>query len=86
MEKGYPRIHGFVYDIGEGLLQRLDVDFKTIIKKYDTQRHSHRHNTFHPHLSLRVTTASAMREIGVLPPPCIAATCRYQLLPLPTLV
>lgn len=33
MEAGFPRIHGFVYDVGEGLLRKLDIDFKAEIKK-----------------------------------------------------
>mmetsp|Transcript_26541 Transcript_26541/g.38053 ORF Transcript_26541/g.38053 Transcript_26541/m.38053 type:complete len:467 (-) Transcript_26541:401-1801(-) len=31
---GRPRIHGFVYDIENGLLKHLDIDFKTQIQKY----------------------------------------------------
>ncbi|KAM3573088.1 hypothetical protein VYU27_004900, partial [Nannochloropsis oceanica] len=33
VEAGIPRIHGFVYDIGEGLLRKLDIDFRTEVKK-----------------------------------------------------
>ncbi len=33
VEAGFPRIHGFVYDVGEGLLRKLDIDFKAEIKK-----------------------------------------------------
>jgi len=28
---GFPRIHGFVYDISEGIIQELDIDFKSKI-------------------------------------------------------
>jgi len=31
---GRPRIHGFVYDISNGLLKHLDIDFKSQLKKY----------------------------------------------------
>jgi carbonic anhydrase len=31
---GRPRIHGFVYDIKNGLLKHLDIDFKSQLKKY----------------------------------------------------
>lgn len=31
---GRPRIHGMVYDISDGLLQYLDIDFKEQIRKY----------------------------------------------------
>lgn len=30
---GFPRIHGFVYDIGEGLLKKLNIDFKAEVAK-----------------------------------------------------
>jgi carbonic anhydrase len=33
VEAGFPRIHGFVYDVGEGLLRKLDIDFKSEVKK-----------------------------------------------------
>jgi len=33
-EKGYPRIHGMVYDIGNGYLRELDIDFRPLLKKY----------------------------------------------------
>ncbi|CAM9957942.1 unnamed protein product, partial [Sphacelaria rigidula] len=29
-----PKIHGWVYDVGTGLLKRLDIDFKSEIRKY----------------------------------------------------
>jgi carbonic anhydrase len=32
-ETGYPRIHGFVYDIGEGLIKDLKFDFKGHMKR-----------------------------------------------------
>jgi hypothetical protein len=31
---GRPRIHGMVYDIADGMLKYLDIDFKSQIKKY----------------------------------------------------
>jgi len=31
---GRPRIHGFVYDIKNGLLKHLDIDFKSQVKQY----------------------------------------------------
>ena len=31
---GRPRIHGFVYDIKNGLLKHLDIDFRSQVKKY----------------------------------------------------
>lgn len=34
-EHGFPRIHGFVYDIGEGIMHELDYqNFKDIIRQY----------------------------------------------------
>ncbi|TFJ86371.1 hypothetical protein NSK_002579 [Nannochloropsis salina CCMP1776] len=33
VEAGIPRIHGFVYDVGEGLLRKLAIDFRTEVKK-----------------------------------------------------
>ena len=33
---GRPRIHGMVYDIADGKLQYLDIDFKSQIKKYQS--------------------------------------------------
>jgi len=32
--KGYPRIHGMVYDISNGYLRELDIDFRPLLKKY----------------------------------------------------
>jgi carbonic anhydrase len=33
---GYPRIHGLVYDLKNGLLKKLDVDFKAYAEKYQS--------------------------------------------------
>jgi carbonic anhydrase len=33
-ERGRPRVHGMVYDIGTGELKHLDIDFKKVLKKY----------------------------------------------------
>ncbi|CAM9279750.1 unnamed protein product [Hapterophycus canaliculatus] len=32
-EKGGPHVHGIVFDVGEGLVKELDVDFKSLIQK-----------------------------------------------------
>lgn len=32
-EKGGPHVHGMVFDVGEGLVKELDVDFKTLVNK-----------------------------------------------------
>jgi hypothetical protein len=31
---GYPRVHGLVYDVGEGHLKELDLDFQAYIQEY----------------------------------------------------
>lgn len=32
-EKGGPHVHGMVFDVGEGLVKELDVDFKSLVNK-----------------------------------------------------
>lgn len=32
-EKGGPHVHGMVFDVGEGLVKELDVDFKSLVQK-----------------------------------------------------
>lgn len=32
-EKGGPHVHGMVFDVGEGLVKELDVDFKSLVSK-----------------------------------------------------
>lgn len=32
-EKGGPHVHGMVFDVGEGLVKELDVDFKALVTK-----------------------------------------------------
>ena len=32
--RAYPRVHAVVYDVGEGLLKKLDINFKDEIDKY----------------------------------------------------
>lgn len=31
---GYPRVHGLVYELKEGILKQLDIDFEGYIEKY----------------------------------------------------
>ena len=33
-EVGYPRVHGLVYDIGSGVLKKLPIDFRPVVRKY----------------------------------------------------
>jgi len=33
---GFPRIHGLVYNIGDGELKELDINFKDYVKKYSS--------------------------------------------------
>jgi len=42
VEAGIPRIHGFVYDIGEGLLRKLDIDFRTEVGREGGRREAGR--------------------------------------------
>ena len=32
-DTGFPRVHGFVYDIGEGMLKMLDVNLDKMIEQ-----------------------------------------------------
>ncbi|CAN0467815.1 unnamed protein product [Laminaria digitata] len=30
---GFPHVHAMVFDVGQGLVKELDIDFKSIIRK-----------------------------------------------------
>lgn len=32
-KNGYPYVHAMVFDVGQGLVKELDIDFKAIIRK-----------------------------------------------------
>lgn len=32
-KKGFPYVHAMVFDVGQGLVKELDIDFKAIIRK-----------------------------------------------------
>lgn len=45
---GFPRIHGLVYNLQDGELKELDVDFKSYIKKYSSVYKLHSFNSDDP--------------------------------------
>ncbi|TYZ63687.1 hypothetical protein PybrP1_001327 [[Pythium] brassicae (nom. inval.)] len=45
---GFPRIHGLVYNLSDGELKELDVDFKAYIKKYNSIYKLHSFNSADP--------------------------------------
>uniref|UniRef100_K3WH46 Carbonic anhydrase n=1 Tax=Globisporangium ultimum (strain ATCC 200006 / CBS 805.95 / DAOM BR144) TaxID=431595 RepID=K3WH46_GLOUD len=45
---GFPRIHGLVYNLKDGELKELDVDFKAYIKKYSSVYKLHSFNSAEP--------------------------------------
>eukprot|EP00611_Tribonema_gayanum_P021884 TRINITY_DN4300_c0_g1_i1.p1 TRINITY_DN4300_c0_g1~~TRINITY_DN4300_c0_g1_i1.p1 ORF type:complete len:383 (-),score=157.87 TRINITY_DN4300_c0_g1_i1:603-1706(-) len=66
---GKPHIHALVFDVGEGLLKELDVDFKKIIKKYS---HVYSMYNFHDQKGIIKPVTSA-NIIADMKPSAIAA-------------
>lgn len=62
---GFPRIHGVVYNIKDGQLKELEVDYQMYVKKYSSIYRLHSFTTKMPTALTRTQLqANAIKEIG----------------------